>query len=96
MDTDSAYNVISGERVEDLIKPETMCGFDNDKCNWFPRIDTVEHAKYDKRTPGLLKVEWEGDGIFIFISPPNFESPQSALTIISAKRSSSHNKFSRF
>ena len=35
MDTDSAYIAISGEQVEDLIKPETMCKFENDKCNWF-------------------------------------------------------------
>jgi hypothetical protein len=31
-----------------------------DKCDWFPHTDTVKHAKYDKRTPGLFKVEWEG------------------------------------
>ncbi len=57
MDTDSAYIAISGERVEYLIKPETMREFKDDKCNWFPRTDTIEHAKYDKRTPGLFKVE---------------------------------------
>jgi hypothetical protein len=34
-----------------------------DKCDWFPHTDTVKHAKYDKRTPGLFKVEWEGSGI---------------------------------
>ena len=33
------------------------------KCDWFPRTDTTEHAKYDKRTPGLFKVEREGSGI---------------------------------
>ena len=32
-------------------------------CNWFPRNDTAEHKAYDKRTPGLFKVEWEGEGI---------------------------------
>ena len=57
MDTDSAYIAISGERVEDLIKPEVMCELENEKCNWFPRTDTVEHARYDKRTPGLFKIE---------------------------------------
>ena len=44
MDTDSAYIAISGESLEDLVKPEMMHGFENDKCNWFPRTDTVEHA----------------------------------------------------
>ena len=63
MDTDSAYIAISGEHVEDLVKPEMMYGFEIDKSNWFPRTDTVEHAKYYKRTPGLFKVEWEGNGI---------------------------------
>ncbi|CAH3193475.1 unnamed protein product, partial [Porites evermanni] len=37
--------------------------FEADKCNWFPRTDTPEHKAYDKRTPGLFKVEWEGQGI---------------------------------
>ena len=36
--------------------------FENDKCNWFPRADTVDNARYDKRMPGLFKVEWEEDG----------------------------------
>ena len=39
--------------------------FEADKSNWFPRTDSVENARYDKRKPGLFKVEWEweGDGI---------------------------------
>ena len=45
-----------------------MHEFEIDKSNWFPRTDTVEHAKYDKRTPGLFKVEWEGDGIISLCS----------------------------
>ena len=28
-----------------------------------PRTDTPEHKAYDKRTPGLFKVEWEGKSI---------------------------------
>ena len=63
MDTDSAYIAISGESVEELVKPGLREAFENDKCNWFPRSDTTEHAKYDRRKPGLFKVEWEGDGI---------------------------------
>ena len=62
MDTDSAYIVIS-ECVEDYVKPEMVHEFKNDKSNWFPPTDTVEHAKYDKRKPGLFKVEWEGMGL---------------------------------
>ena len=68
MDTDSAYIAISGECLEDLVKPEMLYEFELDKSNWFPRTDTIEHAKYDKRTPGLFKVEWEGNGIISLCS----------------------------
>ena len=54
MDTDSAYIAISGESVESLVKPELRVEFDQDKC---------KHKAYDKRKPGLFKVEWEGQGI---------------------------------
>ena len=37
--------------------------YEQENYNWFPRKDTDEHRRYDKRTPGLFKVEWEGDGI---------------------------------
>ena len=39
-----------------------------DRSNWFPRRDSTDHARYDKRTPGLFKVEWEGDGIVALCS----------------------------
>ena len=38
------------------------------KKNWFPRTDTPEHAAYDKRTPGLFKEEYSGDGIIALCS----------------------------
>ena len=68
MDTDSAYIAISGESIEKLVKPELTTEFQQDKKNWFPRTDTAEHKAYDKRTPGLFKVEWEGDGIVALCS----------------------------
>ena len=68
MDTVCAYIAISGESVEELVKPGLREAFENDKCNWFPRSDTTEHAKYDRRKPGLFKVEWEGDGIISLCS----------------------------
>ena len=68
MDTDSAYIAISSECVENPVKPGMKDEFNDEKCNWFPRTDTVEHAKYDKRTPGLFKVEWEGNGIISLCS----------------------------
>ncbi len=63
MDTDSAYIAISGDSIEKLVRPELKEKFNGEKSNWFPRTDTSEHRGYDKRTPGLFKVEWEGDGI---------------------------------
>ena len=33
MDTDSAYIAITCESLEDLVKPEMMHEFENDKCN---------------------------------------------------------------
>ncbi|XP_072164571.1 uncharacterized protein [Diadema setosum] len=68
MDTDSAYMAISANSIDDLIKPHLRKEYEMDKCNWFPRNDTAENAKYDKRTPGLFKVEREGDGIVALCS----------------------------
>jgi hypothetical protein len=39
-----------------------------EKKNWFPRDDTPEHAAYDKRTPGLFKTEFTGDGMIALCS----------------------------
>ena len=65
MGTDSAYMAISGPSaaVESLFKPELKQEFNKDKRNWLPRNDTEENIAYDKRTPGLFKEEWSGEGI---------------------------------
>jgi len=63
MDTDSGYIAIPGLSVESLVKLELKQESLKDKPNWFPRTDTAENKAYDKRTPGLLKVEWSGEGI---------------------------------
>ena len=62
MDTDSAYMALAGESIEELVKPELRAEFAASKHLWFPRRDTPENAAYDKRTPGLFKVEWSGEG----------------------------------
>ena len=62
MDTDSAYMAHSGESLESLVKPELREAFEANKAHWFPRTDTSELRAYDKRTPGLFKEEWQGDG----------------------------------
>lgn len=47
---------------------EGLTGFCNDneveadaQYHWFPRTCCTKHAKYDKRTPGLFKLEYQGD-----------------------------------
>ena len=75
MDTDSAYMAISGSSLEEVIKPEMkeqyergLNGFCTDEdieadavYHWFPRMCCAKHAKFDKRTPGLFKLEYQGD-----------------------------------
>ena len=68
MDTDSAYIALAGESIEELVKPNLRERFEEEKRMWFPRHDTPENAAYDKRTPGLFKVEWEGEGIVALCS----------------------------
>ena len=57
MDTDSNYLGITGENVEDLIKPELRQDFERNKHNWF----VTPLAPQGKRTPGLFKVEFKGN-----------------------------------
>jgi hypothetical protein len=62
MDTDSCYMALSGE-FNNLIKPKLRDEFEKEKDKWFPRSDTQEHIQYDKRKPGLFKIEYEGEGM---------------------------------
>jgi len=62
MDTDSAYLAMTND-FESLIKAELKDEFEKDKYNWFPRTDSKENKAYDKRKPGLFKIECEGDGM---------------------------------
>ena len=64
MDTDSAYMAISGDNFESLIKPDLREEFEKDKHNWF----VTPRAPQGKRTPGLFKVEFEGDKIISLCS----------------------------
>ena len=63
MDTDSAYVALSGESVDDIIKPELRAEYERVKFAWFPRDYNDEVSAFDKRTPGLFKTEFKGDGI---------------------------------
>ncbi|XP_048238897.1 uncharacterized protein LOC124129020 [Haliotis rufescens] len=75
MDTDSAYMALSAKCLSDVIKPtkqsayqdqlKGLCGDhnpdDSHVTRWFPRSCCSVHALHDKRTPGLFKLEYEGD-----------------------------------
>jgi hypothetical protein len=68
MDTDSAYLALSAEKLEDVIKPEMKQEYEQDKYNWFPDETTKESKAFNKRTPGLFKVEFEGNSIYALCS----------------------------
>jgi len=52
-DTNSAYMALAGV-FNDLIKPQLKVEYELDKVYWFILNN------YDKRTPGLLKIEFTG------------------------------------
>ena len=62
-DTDSLYIAFSSDNLDTLIKPDMRNAYANDVHNWLPRTSPPEAALFDKREPGLFKVEWEGDQI---------------------------------
>ena len=49
---DSLYMALSGESLDELIKPDMRQEWQDIKHDWFPRTDTPENEAYDKRTPG--------------------------------------------
>ena len=59
MDTDSAYMSLAGDSLEELVQSDKKEEFAAIQHRWFPRHNTPEHATYDKRKPGLFKVEWK-------------------------------------
>lgn len=58
--------------------------------HWFPRTCCAEHAKYDRRTPGLFKIEFEGDEIMRLCSKTCIVSARKqkrqSSALIAAKR----------
>lgn len=68
MDTDSAYISFTSDKLESLIKPERMEHYLNHKNEWFGRDDSEANILFDKRTPGLFKLEYQGDGIIALAS----------------------------
>jgi hypothetical protein len=68
MDTDSAYIAFSSENLDDIVKPELQENFQQNKHRWLCRTGTEEEMLFDKRTPGLFKEEFQGDGIIALSS----------------------------
>ena len=80
MDTDSAYMSVAGKTLEDIIKPSKLTEYNNElygHCNdqnydaenhFLPRECCQTHKKHDKRTPGLFKLEAEGQSMVALCS----------------------------
>ena len=86
MDTDSAYIVLTGNTIGDIVMPDRRQHYFRDRSAWLPAECCYKHEDdyvqtrlaglpwtateaccvarkaYDKRTPGLFKIEWRGDG----------------------------------
>jgi len=61
MDTDSYYLALSATSLDDVIRPSLTENFQRIKYTWSPRTDTPEANAYTRRTPGLFKIEMQGD-----------------------------------
>lgn len=83
-DTDSIYIAHTGrQHWDEIIQPEYRAEYDqqvNGSCHldqvdakefWFPRTCCTVHKAYDKRCPGLYKVEYTGDN-FIGLSSKTY------------------------
>jgi len=76
MDTDSFYFSIAANSLDEVIKPnlkqeyiqKLMGHCDGQEVtastHWFPRKCCQMHSKYDSRTPGLFKEEYQGDTFY--------------------------------
>ena len=81
MDTDSMYMALGTEDFQAAVLPEKLeqykkyvvgsCDQDEiegDEDHWFPRSCCEKHARFDRRTPGLFKLEAEGDDMVCLAS----------------------------
>jgi hypothetical protein len=64
----SEKDVTAEMRIKSLIRPELQDEFECEYEKWFPR---KEHLAFDKRTPGLFKVEFVGDAM-VALSPKSY------------------------
>ena len=97
MDTDSAYMAISKPTLLEIIKPEKREEYLSsirDFCHvkdispqthWFPRICCDKHKRYDTRTAGLFKLEFEGHQIIGLSSKTYATKSNSGQIKVSSK-----------
>ena len=97
MDTDSAYMAVSGKTLRDIIKPEKLMEYDHElkghctneaydaENHFFPRECCAVHRKHDKRTPGLFKLEAEGNSMIALCSKTYALKQQDGSCKISTK-----------
>jgi hypothetical protein len=111
MDTDSLYFAISAEKLEDILLPEKEEYYKN-KHQYFPRttdcscnsckndINLKEHSAYDKRTPGLFKLEKDGDAMIALTSKSYFlrnsGGNKAACKGTQVTRNSEHIQFEKY
>jgi len=62
VDTDSNYMAISGDKLEDIVRPELRAAFEATKKQW------RAFDKWSGRTSGLFKLESEGSGMIALCS----------------------------
>jgi hypothetical protein len=91
MDTDSNYFAFSEDSIEKIIKPELREEYEKDKYNFLPSESNELHPTfnvdgkpftmkaYEKRTPGLFKVECIKDKIIALCSKMYFCSNTSEI-----------------
>ena len=79
MDTDSNYIAISGKKLEDIVRPELKVEFEAQKKNW------LAWDKWSGRTPGLFKMECEGNRMIALCSKCYFIDDQGEKKKFSTK-----------
>ena len=79
MDTDSNYIAISGKKLKDIVRPELKAEFEAQKKNW------LAWDKWSGRTPGLFKMECEGNRMIALCSKCYFIDDQGEKKKFSTK-----------
>ena len=88
MDTDSNYMAISGESLEDVIRPELKAEFEAKKREW------LAWDKWSGREPGLFKAEFEGSRMIALCSKCYFAEEGKKTKLSTKGMSKTQNELS--